>query len=272
MIYPNVILHPATQDAAQSFSYRLSVGTITVIEHGFTTSEDAAWACDKARLLLKPFLRRSRPYNFPERLQQISESEASNVSAPVLSAYLTLCAAFPQTPGVRPLETINTAAQSQPVQSEHQKYQDRFSQLVGKYNELLHQEDCLFWLKTKLTQYANRYSESKNRAAVLRLVEKLSVEASLVELACRSVKDEQNVVETALEVMQPSVDFTAEEMRESLGEVATESAQESKDSWEAVAVTGDSMREKIADGVILDALTRCTEPVPQELSGAVPIL
>lgn len=208
MIYPNVILHPATEDAVQSFSYRLSVGTITVIERGFSTSEDAAWACDKARLLLKPFLRRSRPYNFSERLQQMSESELSNVSSPVLSAYLTLCAAFPQTPGVRPLEAINTSAPRLPEQTEHQKYQDRFGQLVGQYNSLRHQEECLFWLKTKLTQYANHYPESKSNAAIRRLVEKLSVEASLVELAGRSVKDEQSVVETALELFQPSVDLT----------------------------------------------------------------
>lgn len=75
--------------------YRISVRGLLVTERGFDTEEDAAWAADKARRLLAPFITKKRPYNFPDRVQQLSEYELSEVSPELMAFFTTLCTAFP---------------------------------------------------------------------------------------------------------------------------------------------------------------------------------
>ena len=90
MNYQNVFLA-----SSGTFSYRLNVGVLKLQEDGFASADAAGWAADKARNLLKPFLRRSRGYNFPERVAAATVEELSNVSPVVLGVYQRLQTAFP---------------------------------------------------------------------------------------------------------------------------------------------------------------------------------
>lgn len=91
------------------YGYRLSVRGIPVKEEGFATVADAGWASDKARRLLAPFIGKTRRYNFPDRVRQMTESEMGEVSPALLAFFLELNRCFPalangylQTPTVSP--------------------------------------------------------------------------------------------------------------------------------------------------------------------------
>lgn len=72
------------------FMFRININNLRVEEYNFKSAADAAWASDKARYFLSPFLRRKRPYNFPERIDKLSEHEMSCPSNAVFTALQTL--------------------------------------------------------------------------------------------------------------------------------------------------------------------------------------
>ena len=93
MTYKNVLLQSTEPPL---FSYRLITMGGSVMEKGFTTSDEAAWAADKARFILRDYIRRSREFNFPDRIAAASEGELSSLSAPVEKMLVACRSAFPE--------------------------------------------------------------------------------------------------------------------------------------------------------------------------------
>lgn len=82
-------------DGGETYGYFLTVMGRRVEEFGFKAFDEAAWACDKARLHLSRYIRRHSSYHFPLRIQNISEHELSTVSPSVLDALSFFQSRFP---------------------------------------------------------------------------------------------------------------------------------------------------------------------------------
>lgn len=102
-MYHNVSLNKVTG----TYQYRLDIAGHALVETGFPSAAEAAWQCDLARHALKSHLRRSRPYNFPERIATMSDSEAALVSPRVLSLISLLATEHSVQPAQSPLEKLD---------------------------------------------------------------------------------------------------------------------------------------------------------------------
>jgi len=204
--YHNVTLTINPETKRPSFSYGLTASHIRVSESGFATADEAAFACDKARRLLKPFIRRNRPYNFPDRIQQLSEHELSTISGPVLDAYQMLCSAFPG------LATAFSIAEPEPVvvapePTEMQVLEERIRIVTTALHQSRKNWDDADELAVKLERFKAISSEPKT---LLRLLNSVRIDAVQFEVEHRRLNDQYRVLYAKRAEIGECVDLSAE--------------------------------------------------------------
>lgn len=157
-MYPNVRFNPSTT----SFEYRLNVGGHVLVETGFPNGAAAAWACDVARYVLKAHIRRVRPYNFPERIKLISETEPISDAVTNLLNRLTA-----ESPEVAP-DSVDAAA-----------IRERIVQLTGRINEAVDFCAQVAAISSRLDALLSTYRDRLSSPnALLKLRERLDKDAS----------------------------------------------------------------------------------------------
>ena len=189
-MYPNIRFNPSTK----TFEYRLNIGGHVLLETGFPNGAAAAWACDVARYVLKAHIRRVRPYNFPERVKLISETEPISDAVTNLLNRLTT-----ESPEAAP-GSVDAAA-----------LRERITQLTGRINEAV--DFCAqvaaisSRLDVLLSTYRDRLSSPK---ALEKLGDRLGKDASAVNE--RSILDDAARTELTihLDTLVKPVDLSKE--------------------------------------------------------------
>jgi hypothetical protein len=140
------------------FGYRIYIKGIIVKEVGFGTEADAGWAADKARRLLTPFIGKSRPYNFPDRVQQMTESEMGSLSDALLAFYHQLCLAFPS--ALAPALAVSPAPAAAPAPKRVMSVTQR-ADLQAQIAVASHKRDCLLAAATNIRAAFGAYPEGR---------------------------------------------------------------------------------------------------------------
>lgn len=172
---------------SQTFhGYRISVRGLLVTEGGFDTEADAAWAADKARRLLSPFITKKRPYNFPDRVQHLSEHELSEVSPELMAFFTTLCTAFPSLIG----DCITPTAVASPKVPAATESHAQIAERRAAISSLTRKRDCLRSAASALRDGYGPQPEGR-LGTTLTLLHKLatSLSAEITVLASKLPRD-----------------------------------------------------------------------------------
>jgi hypothetical protein len=163
--------------------YRLSVSNLRVEEYDFATAETAAWACDKARLALSPYLKRNRAYNFPERIEAMSESEVGVVSPAVLAALTSLG-----------ITSHNLQAAPPPTPPPELTIKQQLIAALYKQNELAAMRcdlgTSISSLRTVLRHLESNYPDTARKREYKRLVKRLEEDAKIMTFAMYKLTDD----------------------------------------------------------------------------------